>query len=132
MKFMAKNWLEKWEGGRKRQQRRRAKCAFCGLDFSPQKRGRLPRFCSATCRQRAYERRHAGGDAATTVLAKDLDRRQVRQAIRDEILDILLTAGILRPEDMHKVRTPKATPGRQADVVMRELGIWPPQRRGKG
>lgn len=41
-----------------KQPRGRQRCEWCRQHFNPKTRGRPPRFCSDSCRQRAYEKRH--------------------------------------------------------------------------
>ena len=38
---------------------KRMKCKQCRTPFLPSNRGRRPRYCSATCRQKAYRKREA-------------------------------------------------------------------------
>lgn len=46
----------------------RLNCSWCGVDFPRPARGRRPRYCGRSCRQRAYEMRSAGAtDSAVTL-----------------------------------------------------------------
>ncbi|CAB0551662.1 hypothetical protein CIP107528_01223 [Corynebacterium diphtheriae] len=36
-------------------------CAWCGKELNSNGRGRPKKFCSQSCRQRAYEQRHGSG-----------------------------------------------------------------------
>jgi hypothetical protein len=40
-----------------------ARCAWCGRGFRPtEAKGRMPRYCRRSCRQRAYESRQRAGE----------------------------------------------------------------------
>ena len=58
-------------------------------------RGRVPVFCSATCRQRAYEQRRHGRPALVELLARDLATVKVKDIIRAIVREELIRAGIL-------------------------------------
>src|SRR5262245_7929479 len=90
----------------KRPRRKSRRCAYCGGSFKPGKRGRPPIFCSPACRQRAYERRHAGVGGPMAALARDIDTVRVRDVIRQEIKRILLEAALLHPQACTKSRSP--------------------------
>src|SRR4051794_33891290 len=47
-------------------------CAWCGGKIEPKTRGRIPKWCSAACRQRAWEqsRAAASGRAAIEVVER--------------------------------------------------------------
>lgn len=47
-------------------------CAWCGGNIQPKTRGRIPKWCSAACRQRAWEqsRAAASGRAAVEVVER--------------------------------------------------------------
>jgi hypothetical protein len=60
--------------------RRRKKCVWCRRWFKPAARGPVATYCSASCRQQAYQRRRlekAQQDRISTALAKDL--REAKQ-----------------------------------------------------
>jgi hypothetical protein len=56
--------------------RRRAAttCAWCGRPITPRSRGPIPKWCSATCRHRAWEQTRA---ATSGLVAIDVIERQV-------------------------------------------------------
>lgn len=61
--------------------RSKRKCEHCRNWFTPEARGRPPRFCSASCRQRAYEQRRAERpkkDPALAALHADLSSLDFR------------------------------------------------------
>ena len=49
-------------------------CAWCGASVTVAKRGRVPKWCSATCRHRAWEQRRA---AASGLVAIEVVERPV-------------------------------------------------------
>ena len=51
-------------------------CGWCGGPVIVQVRGRMPKWCSSTCRTRASERRRAAADglAAVRVVERDVER----------------------------------------------------------
>jgi hypothetical protein len=63
----------------------------CKAKIKVQPKGRVPKFCSRNCRQRAYEHNRALGPTMVpmSILARDLETAQVRGAIRAEIRAIL-------------------------------------------
>ena len=52
-------------------------CAWCGQPFEPKTRGRIPKWCSASCRQRAWEqsRAAASGRSAVDVVERRVEVR---------------------------------------------------------
>lgn len=74
--------------------RRRRKCRWCREWFLPSERGRPPLYCSASCRQRAYERRLAkrprGVVAAVT---RDLAEIEFRAEVRERVRRYLHVLG---------------------------------------
>jgi hypothetical protein len=57
-------------------------------------RGRVPRFCSRTCRQRAYEQRKWQRPAPIDLLGRDLKSMAVQQLIREEVWKVLQELGL--------------------------------------
>jgi hypothetical protein len=74
---------------------RTAKCQRCKAKIKVQPKGRVPKFCSRNCRQRAYEHNRALGPTMVpmSILARDLDTAHVRAVIRDEIRTVLREMG---------------------------------------
>src|SRR3954471_13463742 len=60
--------------------RRRAAfaCGWCGTDMEPKARGRIPKWCSASCRQRAWEQTRAGESGRSAVQVVE---RQVKVSV---------------------------------------------------
>jgi len=54
-------------------------CGWCGRRFKMGARGRIPQWCSPTCRQRAWEQRRAAesGRAATKVVDRVVEYERV-------------------------------------------------------
>jgi len=63
-------------------------CLRCNAKMTVKPRGRLPTFCSQSCRQRAYEQKKWSRPHPVELLAKDLARADVREAIRSEALNL--------------------------------------------
>ena len=42
-------------------------CAWCGTALAPKPRGRIPKWCSASCRQRAWEQARAAASGRSAV-----------------------------------------------------------------
>jgi hypothetical protein len=53
------------EGGERR--RAATACAWCGKAIEPKARGRIPKWCSASCRQRAWEQARAASSGRSAV-----------------------------------------------------------------
>jgi|ERR1700719_3268927 hypothetical protein len=65
-------------------------CMRCRKKMQIRARGRVPLFCSKTCRQRAYEKRKWSRPAPVEALDHDLAYIKDRDIIRKEVLAILL------------------------------------------
>lgn len=58
-------------GGGVRLPRQHVMCVWCGTSVAVKARGPVPRYCSATCRHRAWEQRRAARDGRAAVVAVD-------------------------------------------------------------
>jgi hypothetical protein len=76
---------------------RTIRCQCCRKSFKVPIRGRLPNYCSASCRQRAYQKRKWRGEGPFAVLAEDLAHIRVREWLRKEIWSLLVQAGLAAP-----------------------------------
>ena len=56
---------ERAEGGDRR--RAATTCGWCGAAMEPKARGRIPKWCSASCRQRAWEQARAATSGRSAV-----------------------------------------------------------------
>lgn len=76
-------------------------CGWCGGPVIVQVRGRMPKWCSATCRTRAYERRRAAADglAAVKVVERDIERVKTVTVVQHHT----------RKVEVEAVRWPSAT-----------------------
>ena len=76
-------------------------CGWCGGPVIVQVRGRMPKWCSSTCRTRASERRRAAADglAAVKVLERDVER----------IKTVTVVQHHTRKVEVEAVRWPSAT-----------------------
>jgi len=73
------------------------RCVGCKKRFPVPRRGRLPSFCSGTCRQNAYVKRKYGRPGPVAALSEDLGHARVRAFIRKEIWNVLVAAGWVDP-----------------------------------
>jgi len=80
--------------GRSAKRPRTLRCAWCKEKIKVKSQGRLPRFCSHSCRQRAYERAK-WGRPHLAALRSDLATVAMRAAIREEAWAMLQQAGLL-------------------------------------
>jgi hypothetical protein len=87
-----------------------------GQSGKPQ--GRLPRYCSASCRQRAYERAK-WSEPHLVHLRRDLNSIALRTAIRKEAWKMLRQAGLL-PKDIEQPPLPPRKPRPVLRVVPKE------------
>lgn len=88
-------------------------CGWCGGPIEIKPTGRIPKWCSAACRQRAWEqsRAAASGRAAVTIVERVVEVPAVRAPRRDEWAPLLceLTAqlddGRVYARDLPDLRT---------------------------
>jgi hypothetical protein len=68
-------------------------CRHCGSRFRPPKQGRRPNYCSASCRQRAYEKRRleAITNFAMTTLKADIAAMETRSR-KGQLKHLIFTA----------------------------------------
>jgi hypothetical protein len=76
---------------------KKPRCAYCKKAFKLSKRGRPPRYCSASHRQRAYELRRARAsiDIPSLLLGRDIDDIRTRAGIERTVIDVLRKVGVL-------------------------------------
>ena len=76
-------------------------CGWCGGPVIVQVRGRMPKWCSSTCRTRASERRRAAADglAAVKVVERDIERVKTVTVVQHHT----------RTVEVEAVRWPSAT-----------------------
>lgn len=79
---------------------KKRRCAWCRNDFRPSGRGRPPRFCSQSCRQRAYEGRLA--QHPLRLLERDLAAAKSAEHIRKIVVDVLVDLGLIDPPPKRK------------------------------
>ena len=73
-------------------------------------RGRVPRFCSRTCRQRAYEQRKWQRPTPVDLLGRDLKSMAVRQLIREEVWKVLRELGLAPKAPVEPTVSKKSRP----------------------
>jgi len=71
------------------------KCGVCKTRVKIKGRGRVPEFCSQSCRQRAYQKRKWQRPYSVELLARDIATLRVRTAIRAEIWAIMQQLGLV-------------------------------------
>ena len=74
---------------------RTLRCRWCNSKIEIKPRGRVPEFCSQTCRQRAYEQRKWARPAAVEMVARDLATAKVREVVRSEAWHLLRQMGLV-------------------------------------
>jgi hypothetical protein len=90
-----------------RRRRKTARCERCRTKIKIKSRGRVPKFCSPTCRQLAYERRKWQRPTPVELLAQDTATIKVRDFIRAEIWAVLQTANLVPPNQPPPLTPPK-------------------------
>ena len=73
----------------------RRKCANCRKRLPRQKTGRPRRYCSRSCRQRAYEKRRAETSIPLHLFTRDHNEIQSRDGIKRAVVDVLRELGFL-------------------------------------
>jgi len=113
--------------------RRKQRCRWCRQFFKPKAGGRPPLFCSASCRQRAYEKRKWTPYSASDALARDLlpwaAAQRMRQVERHAHMIELIMTGVVplrAPAQIDEVLDP-ATPQERTILLQRIEGAC--QRR---
>ena len=94
-----------------RQRRHRhVRCAQCRRKEKINPRGRVPRFCSRSCRQRAYERRKWQKPTPVELLARAVDSMAVRQLVREEVRKVLQELGLAAKTPVPPLVSKKSRP----------------------
>ncbi len=75
--------------------RRTRKCPSCRKRLKLSARGRPKLYCSASCRQRAYERRKAERLTPRLLLERDVDQIRSKAGIQRVVLETLREIGLL-------------------------------------
>jgi ribosomal protein L34E len=87
--------------------RPKPKCAWCGTRLKPQPAGRPALFCSASCRQRAYEKRkwarYSASDALALNLLPPAALRKVTEEARHKYMIELLANGTVPLDDTAQI-----------------------------
>lgn len=88
--------------------RRRSRC-YCGVKMVRSKRGRPRRFCSAACRQRAYDKRRLDSIPFSRrdielAFRNPADREAIDQILSAVMRELLLVRSVVREElaQVHK------------------------------
>jgi hypothetical protein len=98
------------------------RCAWCTKKMGVQTRGRIPLFCSQSCRQRAYEKRRWSRPSVIEALAQDLATSEGRAIIRKEVLATL--RGIPTHHGSHPAADSGAETPRAATHRMTQTSGW--------
>jgi hypothetical protein len=87
---------------------KRLRCLHCCKPFTAPQRGRPPQYCSASCRQRAYEKRRAASQEEAQLplrlLARDI--AAVQDEFRRGVVEVLQELHFLPPARRRPPRTP--------------------------
>jgi hypothetical protein len=85
------------------------RCRWCNGRIKVKAQGRVPEFCSQSCRQRAHERRKWQRPQPVELLAQDIAKWRVRNFLRAEIWAVLQEAGFVRQQQPAPLapRTPR-------------------------
>lgn len=102
---------QKATGGRTT--RRQAKCAWCGRAIVDSETGRRRRYCKQSCRQRAYEQRHALTGTRIPVDAVILTQDEA-DAVVDRLFEVRCAA-----EDVATAAAEGTTAGELAELCER-------------
>lgn len=92
-------------------------CAWCKATLSQPARGRRLSYCSASCRQRAYEerRRQKLENSPVRLLARDINTARVRGLIQTMLVAELKRIGLI---DASPPSAPKPKPLSKAKLVL--------------
>ena len=71
------------------------KCSWCKKRFKPPSKGRRPKYCSHSCRQRAYEMRRAQQRVPELLLGQDIDGIRTKDGVERAVVDVLRRLGLL-------------------------------------
>jgi hypothetical protein len=86
---------------------KKRRCQWCKKHFQPSPRGRPGLFCSAVCRQRAYEKRKWQGFSGSDALALDLlpsaAMKKLVQQVRHAHMFELLKSGAVPLTDVAQI-----------------------------
>jgi hypothetical protein len=89
---------------------KRLRCFHCRKRFTAPQRGRPPRYCSASCRQRAYEKRRASSQVEAhlplRLLARDIAAVQGQDEFRRRVVEVLRELRLLPPAPRGPQRAP--------------------------
>ena len=78
----------------RRRRPRTTRCKRCKGKIKVKNKGRVPKYCSQSCKQEAYLRRRFR--SPLELVARDLARIEVREFIRTTIEDILVQQGLMK------------------------------------
>jgi hypothetical protein len=89
---------------------KRLRCLQCHKRFTAPQRGRPPRYCSPSCRQRAYEKRRAASQVEAQLplrlLARDIAAVQGQDEFRRRVVEVLRELRLLPPAPHRPPRSP--------------------------
>lgn len=75
------------------------KCLVCKRRFAENERGRKRVYCSASCRQKAYELSKLAGPRLANIMKSDLARAELQRMVRDEVRIVFKQLGIEPPPE---------------------------------
>src|SRR5262245_43802409 len=97
-----------------------ARCQRCKAKIKIKSRGRVPKFCSATCRQLAYERRKWQRPKLVELAAEFRASFELQSFVRAEIWSILQAARLV-PSNQPPALPRKSRPRAHLRVVEPQL-----------
>ena len=93
----------------RRRRPRTIRCKRCKAQIKVKNKGRVPKYCSQSCKQEGYLRRRFR--LPLELVARDLASIELREVIRTTIMDILVQQGLVKsnlpPSTMHKPKPKK-------------------------
>ena len=103
--------------------KKKLKGARCGRRFSRLRKGRPARYCSPSCRQRAYEarknEREVSARLPVRLLEEDFDGVRTRDALKRAVISVLEELDIILPSSQepipHRARPRLVMSGRDED-----------------
>ena len=83
---------------------KKLRCERCRKLFLPPSKGRRPKYCSQSCRQRAYEARRAQQIVPEFLLGRDMEDIRTKAGVERAVVDVLREHGFLPPSPKTKTR----------------------------
>jgi len=85
-------------------------CQCCKTKFAVKPKGRVPKFCGQSCKQKQYLRRRFQPRLSLQLLERDIASRQLRDTVRTEVAEFLKEYGVVLPRPRAIDGPPKTRP----------------------